>query len=148
MAAPNAQLTSTASEYGSDMDVAVTAPSDYGSEIGLEDLDEDTLLAGALESIAASRPAERCAVLPSIEFEEGEREDEEDGVDGLVQVHQPPRLRIARHRNGDASAASQREPTPLEVEYDERSRRAWSGMYMQHHTHNTRPARRHFGDTD
>lgn len=142
MAASHAQLTSPASEYGSDLDVAVTAPSDYGSDIGLEDLDEDTLLAGALQSIAASRPTERDSVLPSIEFEEGEREDEEEDVDSFVQVHRPPRLRIANHRHGHPSAGSVREaqdiqsspvrePTALDVEYDERSRRAWSGMCMQ-----------------
>ena len=148
MAATNTQLTSTASEYGSDIDVAVAALSDYGSEIGIEDLDEDTLLAGAFESIAASRPAERGVVLPSIESEEGEREDEEEDVDGFVQVHQPSRLRIARHRNGgtnigfqrtaqDIQSSPLREPTALEVEYDERSRRAWSGMCMQHQHYGT-----------
>lgn len=152
MAAPTAQLTSTASEYGSDIDIAVTALSDYGSDIGLEDLDEDTLLAGAFESIVAARPAERGRVLPSIEFEEGEREDEEEDVDGFVQVRQLARLRIARHGNGDARAGAQhaaqdvqssplREPAALEVEYDERSRRAWSGMCMRPPHHPTRRCR-------
>jgi hypothetical protein len=50
------------------------AVSDYGSDIGLEDFDEDTILADALCTIQAARPpaAERGTVLPSIEFEEGE----------------------------------------------------------------------------
>jgi exonuclease V len=106
------------------MQSTTTAGSDYGSDIGFEDIEEDTLLADALGTINNARPTEKSAALPSIEFEEGEREDEdedEDGqqhVGGLVQVHRPTLLRVAK----DSVQGSARE-----VEYDERSRPRWSG---------------------
>jgi hypothetical protein len=136
MAAPTAQLTYTASEYGSDIDIgAVTALSDYGSDIGFDD--EDTILADVLETIKVAKPADKDRVLPSIEFEEGEREDEDHDVDGFVQIHRPTVLRVAKGRDksiGTVEAQRGIQSSPLrghealEVEYDERSRRAWSGM--------------------
>jgi exonuclease V len=133
MAAPTTQLKTTGSEYGTDADVgSIAALSDYGSDIGF-DIDDDTILADALHTINSARPAEKTAVLPSIEFEEGEREDEaEEYVDGFVQVHRPTVLHVARGKRKNADAmdvqnSPLRERTVLEVEYDERSRRVWSG---------------------
>jgi exonuclease V len=135
MAAPTAQLTNTASEYGSDIDIgSVTALSDYGSDIGFDD--EDTILADVLETIKVAKPADKDRVLPSVEFEEGEREDEDHDVDGFVQIHRPSLLRVVKGKGkstgtGDAQRDIQSSPLrgheALEVEYDERSRRAWSG---------------------
>jgi exonuclease V len=135
MAAPTAQLSHTASEYGSDIDIgSVTALSDYGSDIGFED--EDTILADVLETIKVAKPADKDRVLPSIEFEEGEREDEDHNVDGFVQIHRPTVLRVAKGRDksiGTVDAQRDIQSSPLrgyealEVEYDERSRRTWSG---------------------
>ncbi|KAF2819482.1 hypothetical protein CC86DRAFT_449873 [Ophiobolus disseminans] len=122
MAAPAPQPMPVVSEYGSDVDMhSVADVSDYGSDIGFEDVDEDTILADALDTIRDARPAEKNAVLPSVEFEEGEREDEEQDVDGFVHIHRPTLLRVARR---DIQSSPLREA--LEVEYDERSRRLWS----------------------
>ncbi|KAL1793869.1 hypothetical protein ACET3X_007290 [Alternaria dauci] len=137
MAAPSTQLTSTyASEYGSDIDISSLATlSDYGSDI---DIDDDTLLADAFDTIRSTAQVQKSAVLPSIEFEEGESEDEEQDVDGFVQVHGPAGLRVAKGtRSGDADtqrdiqSSPVRERKTLEVEYDERSRRAWSVPHEQ-----------------
>jgi len=140
MAASTAQPMNPPSEYGSDVEIpSVAAVSDYGSDTGFEDIDEDTILAGVLETIQTARPTERSRVLPSIEFEEGEREDEDQDVDGFVQVHRPTLLRVAKTSDKVTSTAPtgtrreiQSSPLrghePLEVEYDERSRRTWSGM--------------------
>lgn len=135
MATPAPRPVIVASEYGSDIELhSVATASDYGSDIGLEDIDEDTILADALDTIREARPAEKSAVLPSIEFEEGEREDEEQDVDGFVHIHRPALLRVAKGRrksmaNTDTMRSIQSSPLreALEVEYDERSRRAWSG---------------------
>jgi exonuclease V len=114
-----------------------TAGSDYGSDIGYEDIEEDTLLADALDTINDARPTEKSAALPSIEFEEGEREDEDEDeqqhVGGLVQVHRPTLLRVAK----DGVQGSARE-----VEYDERSRRSWSGMSRLAHVDSMERGRR------
>ena len=118
MAAPIVQLAEIASEYGSDVDVqSPTVLSDYGSDIGLEDLNEDDKVIDDLDT--------KRAVLPSIEFEEGEREDEEQYVEGVVQVYGPAGLRVARA----SQKTPAREREALEVEYDEGSRRAWSGTF-------------------
>jgi exonuclease V len=140
-----AQLAGTASDYGSELEVGSTATlSDYGSDIGLDDIDEDTILADALDVIRDTRPADKGRVLPSIEFEEGEREDEDQDVDGFVQIHAPTLLRVAKDHRGTVERAAQssplRECEALEVEYDERSRRTWSGVLspyipMKHHGH-------------
>jgi exonuclease V len=137
MAASTAQPVNTASEYGSDVEIrSVAALSDYGSDIGLDDIDEDAILADVLDVIKDTRPVEKGCVLPSIEFEEGEHEDEEQDVDGFVQIHRPTRLRVAKEKRDnikpvDTQRAIQssplREDEVLEVEYDERSRRTWSG---------------------
>ncbi|KAH3903836.1 hypothetical protein HBI56_236580 [Parastagonospora nodorum] len=138
MAASTAQPMNPPSEYGSDVEIpSVAAVSDYGSDTGFEDIDEDTILAGVLETIQTARPTARSRVLPSIEFEEGEREDEDQDVDGFVQVHRPTLLRVAKARDKATSVAPagtrrEMQSSPLrghetlEVEYDERSRRAWS----------------------
>ncbi|KAF2027253.1 hypothetical protein EK21DRAFT_102686 [Setomelanomma holmii] len=135
MAAPTTQLTGDTSEYGSEVDMrSVATVSDYGSDIGFEDIDEDTILAGVLDTITEARSTARGIVLPSIEFEEGEPEDEEQDVDGLVQFHRPAVMRVAKGKREPNPADMQRdyESSPLraretlEVEYDERSRRAWS----------------------
>jgi len=129
---PTPQLTKQASEYGSDFEIdSIATLSDYGSDI---DIDDDTILAHAFETIKQGAPADKGAVLPSVEFEEGEFEDEEQDVDGFVQIHKPALLRIARTTSGVDSHAQihthsspMRQRTALEVEYDEISRRAWSG---------------------
>jgi exonuclease V len=128
-----AQLAGTASDYGSDLDVGSTAAlSDYGSDIGLDDIDEDRILADVLDVIRDTRPADKGHVLPSIEFEEGERKDEEQHVDGFVHIHATTLLRVAKDHRWTVEPAAQssplREREALEVEYDERSRRTWSGM--------------------
>lgn len=141
MAASAPPPSTVATEYGSDVELrSVAALSDYGSDIGFEDIDEDTVLADALDTIKDARPGEKGAVLPSIEFEEGEREDEEQDVDGFVHIHRPTLLRVARgKRKSSQSADTRREvqSSPLrealEVEYDERSRRAWSGTSTSRH---------------
>ncbi|KAF1830755.1 hypothetical protein BDW02DRAFT_558284 [Decorospora gaudefroyi] len=129
MAAPTGQV--TVSEYGSDIDIqSLATPSDYGSDIDI-DVDE-TLLADALDALRDAAPSEKSAVLPSIEFEEGEREDEEQDVDGFVQIHRPTVLRVANsktsvdvHVQRGTPSSPDRRREALEVEYDERSRRAW-----------------------
>ena len=132
MAAHATQLTNRSSEYGSDIDIqSIATLSDYGSDI---DIDDVTLLADAFDTIGDAAQAEKSAVLPSIEFEEGELEDEEQDVDGFVQIHRPTVLRVAKGRTSvgahvqrDVQSSPMRERKALEVEYDERSRQAWSG---------------------
>jgi exonuclease V len=142
--ASSAQPTKTASEYGSDIDIAsVTALSDYGSDIGLEDIDEDVILANVLGTLKHARSIEGDCVLPSLEFEGGEREDEngdEDhqhgDSDGCVQMHRPALLRVAKGREDprqNIASSPLREHEALEIEYDERSRRAWSGTLETSH---------------
>jgi exonuclease V len=137
MAPPVAQLATTTPEYGSDIDVrSIATLSDYGSDIGLDDLDEDTILGDALDAIRGRVPTTKSAILPSIEFEEGELEDEEEHVDGFVHIHRPTQLRVSKATTsrGDhvevktgGRSSPVRARDALEVEYDERSRRAWSG---------------------
>jgi exonuclease V len=137
MAASTAQLTNAISEYGSDVEIgSVAALSDYGSDIELDDIDEDSILADVLETIRVARPTEKDRVLPSVEFEAGELEDEDQNVGGGVQIHKPSLLRMAKGRvksleqGGslrDVQSSPLRDVQALEVEYDERSRRAWSG---------------------
>ncbi|KAF2853706.1 hypothetical protein T440DRAFT_487032 [Plenodomus tracheiphilus IPT5] len=128
----SAQLTNTTSERDVDIQ-SVTAMSDYGSDIGFDDFDDDSVLAGVLNTIADNRPVDKSAALPSIEFEGGELEDEEQDVDGFVQVHRPTGLRVAKNKTNvhfDVAQGIQsspvRERQALEVEYDPGSRRAWS----------------------
>jgi exonuclease V len=141
MAASTAQLISTASEYGSDVEIgSVAALSDYGSDFGFDDiLEGDTILADVLDTIKVAKPADKDRVLPSIEFEEGEREDEDHDVDGFVQIHRPTLLRVAKRKDKsigtvdarrDVQSSPMRKHEVLEVEYDERSRRAWSGTLI------------------
>ncbi|KAI1556934.1 hypothetical protein PtrSN002B_001755 [Pyrenophora tritici-repentis] len=139
MALPNPQLTQRASEYGSDIEInSIATPSDYGSDIDIDiDIDDDTILADAFETINQGAPAEKPAVLPSVEFEEGELEDEEQDVDGFVQIHRPALLRVAKgtsrvdaHVQRETQSLPMRQRTTLEVEYDEISRRAWSGTLL------------------
>lgn len=134
MEAPVAQLTDQA---GPDVDIeSIATLSDYGSDIDVDDI----LLANALDTIAGAVPLEKSAVLPSIEFEQGELEDEEPDVDGFVQIHKPSVLRVTqspRSTLADTQANVQsspvRERSTLEVEYDEISRQAWSGESPRHH---------------
>ncbi|KAI4606720.1 hypothetical protein J4E80_010032 [Alternaria sp. BMP 0032] len=136
MAAPTTRLTTRASEYGSDIDIqSIATLSDYGSDI---DIDDDTILADAFDTITDAAQTQKSAVLPSIEFEEGELEDEEQDVDGFVQIHRPTVLRVAKSKASvdadaqrDIQSSPMRERKALEVEYDERSRRAWSVPHEQ-----------------
>ncbi|KAF9696830.1 hypothetical protein EKO04_005293 [Ascochyta lentis] len=134
MTAPSVPVTYASSHYGSEVDVlSVASMSDYGSEFDATDIIEDTLLASTLDSLAQHRPSttERSAVLPSIEFEQGQVKDKDHN--DLV-VHKPSLLRVAK-RNGrsattDTNTHKDIQSSPvrdtLEVEYDQRSRRAWS----------------------
>ena len=130
MIEPNTRLTGSASEYGSDVDDSlITSMSDYGSDIGFEDVE------GALDMFEEAPPVNATTVLPSIEFEQGELEDEEQDVDGFVQIHRPAVLRVAKSkthaeldRQWDIQSSPARGDKALEVEYSARSRRAWSGM--------------------
>ncbi|KAL6702965.1 hypothetical protein ACN47E_010320 [Coniothyrium glycines] len=136
MAAPASQLATAAGEYGSDVDMGSLATlSDYGSDTGFEDVDinEDTTLADILDTIRDISPYHKSAILPSIEFEEGELKDEEYHVNGSVQLHKPTQLRLARRTDGlgsirkqDVQSSPTRVRNALEVEYDEHSRWAWN----------------------
>lgn len=140
MAAPSVPVTQVSSYYGSEVEIdvdSITFMSDYGSEFDATEIDEDTLLASTLDSITQTIPksTEKDAVVPSIEFEEGEAEDEDH--DDLVVVHKPSLLRVAKRdrRNApDVDARRDVQSSPvgetLEVEYDKRSRRAWSGAFQ------------------
>jgi exonuclease V len=130
-------VTHTSSYYGSEVDLDVNSGasmSDYGSEFDATEINEDTLLASTLDSIARNLPTstEKSSVLPSIEFEEGETEEE--GQDDLIVVHNSFLLRVAerdRRSAGNIETRRNIQSSPmretLEVKYDERSRRAWSG---------------------
>lgn len=118
------------SEYASEVALhSKSDVSDYGSDFDLDDIDDnDTTLADVLDAIKDARPADKHTVLPSIEFEEGEFEDEEY-VDHDVQTHRH-KLRVAKGpREGVIRSSPLQGGQVLEVEYDERSRRAWSGTY-------------------
>ena len=140
MAAPSVPVTHAPSYYGSEVEIdvdSVPAMSDYGSEFDATEIDEDTLLVSTLDSITQHIPrtAEKSSILPSIEFEGGEVEDEDHH--DIVVVHKPSLLRAAkRDRRGAAKVEVARDiqSSPvretLEVEYDERSRRAWSGRLL------------------
>ncbi|KAF1916270.1 exonuclease V a 5' deoxyribonuclease-domain-containing protein [Ampelomyces quisqualis] len=148
MASSTTLLTNAVSDYGSDVDIgSVAALSDYGSDTGLDDIDEDSLLADVLETIQVARSTERDGVLPSVEFQEGELEDEDQHVGGVVQIHKPSLLRVARGKakaleqadsRRDMQSSPLRDCQALEVEYDERSRRAWS-VPLQEPTSPLRP---------
>ena len=136
MAAPSVSVTHTSSYYGSEVEIDAESPasvSDYGSEFDATELNEDTLLATALDSLTESLPGvvKKTSVLPSVEFQEGEAEDEDEDEKDVV-IHKPSRLRMSkRHRRGAEPLRRDLQSSPvqetLEVEYDERSRRAWSG---------------------
>lgn len=131
MDAPVVQLTNQAGECGSDVDIeSLATRSDYGSDIDIDDI----LLTNALDTITGAVSLDKSAVLPSVEFEQGEIEDEEPDVDGFVQIHRPSVLRVTQSQKSaldDAQANVQsshvQERSTLEVEYDDISRRAWSG---------------------
>jgi exonuclease V len=139
MATISQEVTHLSSHYGSDIDV--DSVSDYGSEFDATEIDEDALLADVLDSIAKKTPQnnEKQSILPSIEFEEGEAEDGDHDSPGQ---HRPATLRVARSdirstgvvqasHDVQRSPARRRGPTTVEVEYDEPSRRTWSGKPKQ-----------------
>lgn len=115
------------------LDHGIMAASDYGSDAGFDELDEDTILAGVLGDIRDSGPAQKSAILPSIEFAEGELEDEAHDVDVADETSRSALLRKAKHTatvQGDVQSSPVHERTAFEVEYDERSRRTWSGTFQ------------------
>ncbi|KAF2631854.1 hypothetical protein BU25DRAFT_455266 [Macroventuria anomochaeta] len=136
MAAQSVPVTQASSYYGSEVEIdvkSIASMSDYGSQFEVTEIDEDTLLASTLDPDTQNRPryTEKNSVLPSIEFEGGEIEDEDQ--DDVVVVHRPSLLRVARRDRRSAANIDTRrdiQSSPvretLEVEYDERSRRAWS----------------------
>ena len=108
--------------------------SDYGSDTGLDELGDDGALVAAFHRIRQDRPTDTNPTLPTTEWEAGDVEDEEQHAHGFVQIHGPTVLRLAKNRtNVPANLAQHLERSPahpraaLEVEYDARSRRAWSG---------------------
>lgn len=143
MAAPSVPVTHASSYYGSEVEIdvnSVASISDYGSEFDATEINDDTLLASTLDLLAQTLPksAEKSSILPSIEFEEGEVEDEDQ--DDLIVVHKPSLLRVAkrdRRKSVEAGTPRDFQSSPvrdtLEVEYEERSRRAWSGALLQLH---------------
>lgn len=143
MAAPSVPVMHASSYYGSEVEInvdSIGSMSDYGSEFDATEIDEDTVLASTLDSITQSIPRStgKSSVLPSIEFEEGEIEDEDR--DDVVIVHKPSLLRVAkRDRRSAAKIEARRDiqSSPvremLEVEYDGRSRRAWSGALLHNY---------------
>jgi exonuclease V len=139
MATISQQVTYSSSHYGSDIDV--DSVSDYGSEFDATEIDEDALLADVLDSIAKKTPqnSEKQSILPSIEFEEGEAEDGDHDSPGQPR---PATLRVAKSdirstgivqapNDIQRSPARRRGPATFEVEYDEPSRRTWSGKRKQ-----------------
>lgn len=112
---------------------ALASVSDYGSEFDATELNETTLLASTLDSPTQELPrsADKASVLPSIEFEEGEGEDE-DRDDVVTQKSSLLRM-SKRHQRSNQTPHTRRDlqsspiRATLEVEYDEQSRRAWSG---------------------
>jgi exonuclease V len=109
------------SDYGSEIDThSIVALSDYGSDIDVDDVDEDTLVGSVLEQIAARAP--KTAVYPSIETQDTLARRDEAAV-----LHTPerPALRWAH------SSPARRRRALVELEYDVRSRRAFSGMLPQ-----------------
>jgi len=106
------------SDYGSEVDArSILALSDYGSDLDVDDIDENTLVGGLLEQIAASAP--KTAIYPSIEGQ-----DTLAGEDAAVLVHTPerPALRWAQ------SSPARRRKALVELDDDVRSQRAFSGM--------------------
>ncbi|KAH6643981.1 exonuclease V a 5' deoxyribonuclease-domain-containing protein [Boeremia exigua] len=136
MSASSVPVTRASSCYGSEVEIdpdAFASVSDYGSEFDATEVDEDTILANTLDSLVQQLPrsVEKSIVLPSIEFEQREAADEESNDLGVLP--KPYDLRVAKsHRRNHEAIDSRRRiqssPTRemLEVEYDERSRRAWS----------------------
>jgi exonuclease V len=109
------------SDYGSEIDThSNVALSDYGSDIDVDDVDEATLVGSVLEQIAATAP--KTAVYPSIEAQDTLADNDEAGA-----LHTPerPSLRWAH------SSPARRRRGLVELEYDVRSRRAFSGMLPQ-----------------
>ena len=94
------------SEFGSDF--SLTALSDYGSDIDLDDLQEDTALGNILVKLAASAPNH--IAYPTIE----------GGTQNVALVHWEERA----IQSSPAVACG----LSMELEYDAPSRQAFSGM--------------------
>lgn len=104
------------SEYGSDFSLATL--SDYGSDIDLDDIEEDAHLSDLLVKIVA--PASKDIVYPSIQ----------DSVQHAHVLPHPRRQPVVQFEE----RAIQSSPlvatrASLEIEYDAPSRRAFSGTY-------------------
>lgn len=107
------------SDYGSDVDlIHIAASSDYGSDIDLDAIEE-----GPVTGHVPSQPATSTAkiiIYPSVELQ---------GV--LEGRHEAPPLAPSQPALRCAySSPPQRKKSPVEVEYEASSRRAFSGMYM------------------
>lgn len=140
MNAPSVPVTHASSCYGSEVEIDANSNasmSDYGSDFDATEINEDMLLVGTLDLISNSpqHSTKKSSILPSIEFEEGEIEGEiEDEEQDDLAVYKPSLLRVAKkdRRNiGNTETCRRIQSSPvretLEVEYDERSRWAWSG---------------------
>ena len=113
------------SEYGSDF--SLPALSDYGSDVDLDDIQQDTALGDLLVKIAASAP--KTVVYPSIEHSNHDA----DSTSG-------PRRRLVVQFEERAFRSSPlvARSTSLEIEHDGPSRRAFSGTYWAYAYDNMR----------
>ncbi|PVH94249.1 hypothetical protein DM02DRAFT_539876 [Periconia macrospinosa] len=113
--AAKAQKVHTGSDYGSDVDVIhIAASSDYGSDIDLDCLDEGPVTGHVPSQLVTA--TSKIAVYPSVEFQsllEGRDEV-------LPLAPNQPALRCVY------SSPPQRRKSPVEIEYDVSSRRAFS----------------------
>lgn len=128
-AAQDAKPIVTLNDNNHDVD---TQMSDYGSDVGFDDIGEHTAVVQLPHTIPKNASIHKGRVLPSIEFEEGEREDQEHDV----HLHKPTVLRVANCNNAHVVIRHGAQGSPLlernagEVEYGEASRQAWSGALI------------------
>lgn len=116
---------------------SVISLSDYGSDTAFDDLGDDGTLVVAFNPSQQDLPDANTTALPSrIEWEASEKEveEEEQDVDGFVPVRCPTAPPVADNKSRVPTTLAQHvqsspvhEREALEVEYDPRSRRAWSG---------------------
>lgn len=108
--------------------------SDYGSDTGFDDLDEDSMLTVEPKEGIDSGPTPKNSLLPRIAFERRGLGDGEQDVDDSQQILLPPLLPVSGslvarqvYKQASVQASVARQRRALEIEYDASSRRAWSG---------------------
>lgn len=124
MAAPEASCLTprgSTSDYGSDIELRDI--SDYGSEF---DSEETMLIGDLLVHIVATTPPEKTIIYPSIE----------DECAHEVTLHKSPRSAVVQLDSTGLETPQPRERSvSREVEYDDLSREAWSGMNFHNSIH-------------